>query len=61
VTDVIEATSAREHRIFGGRIDRSALSFPERAVMMAVRAREGDYRDWDEIAAWADEIADAPS
>jgi hypothetical protein len=27
--------------------------------MIAVRAPDGDFRDWDEIAAWADGIADA--
>jgi hypothetical protein len=25
--------------------------------MIAVRAPDGDFRDWDEIAAWADGIA----
>jgi menaquinone-dependent protoporphyrinogen oxidase len=59
VSDIIHATSAREHRVFAGRIDKSTLSFGERAIMMAVRAREGDYRDWDEITAWAGGIADA--
>jgi hypothetical protein len=24
--------------------------------MRAVRAKEGDYRNWDEIRAWTDEI-----
>jgi hypothetical protein len=33
------------------------LSFPERAVVLAVRGAEGDYRDWEEIADWAAEIA----
>jgi menaquinone-dependent protoporphyrinogen oxidase len=32
------------------------LGFGEKAIMVAVRAQEGDFRDWDAIAAWADEI-----
>jgi menaquinone-dependent protoporphyrinogen oxidase len=38
-------------------IDRSPLGFGERAVVRAVRAAEGDYRDWAAIDAWAQEIA----
>jgi hypothetical protein len=26
-------------------------------IVKAVKAPEGDFRDWDEIDAWADEIA----
>jgi menaquinone-dependent protoporphyrinogen oxidase len=59
VTDVVTSTGAREHRLFAGKIDASALGFGERAVMLAVRAQEGDFRDWDEIAAWARGIATA--
>lgn len=58
VADIYEKTSAREHRIFAGKIDRSRLSFGEKAIMIAVRAPEGDFRDWDEIAGWASDIAD---
>jgi menaquinone-dependent protoporphyrinogen oxidase len=57
VDDIIAATKASEHRLFAGRFDKSTFSFPERAVMRAVGAKEGDYRDWDEIKGWASEIA----
>lgn len=57
VDDIVTATKAVEHRLFAGKFDRSTLSFPERAVMRAVGAREGDFRDWDEINGWAGEIA----
>jgi menaquinone-dependent protoporphyrinogen oxidase len=57
VDQLVEMTRAREHRLFAGRLDKSALGFGERAVMHAVRAREGDYRDWDEIRAWGSRIA----
>jgi menaquinone-dependent protoporphyrinogen oxidase len=57
--EVLAATGAREHRVFSGKVDKSGLSFPERAVVRVVGAAEGDYRDWDEIRAWATEIATA--
>jgi menaquinone-dependent protoporphyrinogen oxidase len=52
-------TGARAHRIFAGRLDKSRLSFGERAMATAMRAPVGDFRDWDDIAAWASEIAAA--
>ena len=51
-------TSAIEHRLFGGRLDKSQLSFRERAVVHAVRAPEGDFRDWNDVRAWAASIAE---
>jgi menaquinone-dependent protoporphyrinogen oxidase len=57
VDDLVARTNAVEHRLFSGRLDKSNLGFPERAVMRAVGAHEGDYRDWDGIDAWAAEIA----
>jgi menaquinone-dependent protoporphyrinogen IX oxidase len=50
-------TGARAHRVFPGRLDKDRLSFGERAMVTAMRAPVGDFRDWDEIAAWAAEIA----
>jgi menaquinone-dependent protoporphyrinogen oxidase len=58
VADILEATSARDHHVFSGKVDKSKLSFGEKAVLIAVRAPEGDFRDWDEIGTWANEIAD---
>jgi menaquinone-dependent protoporphyrinogen IX oxidase len=50
-------TGARAHRVFPGRLDKDRLSFGERAMVTAMRAPVGDFRDWDEIAAWAAEVA----
>lgn len=58
VEPILEMTSARGHCIFAGKIDKSELSLGEKAIMVAVKAPEGDFRDWDEIVVWADEIAD---
>ena len=54
---MLEATDARGHRIFAGRLDRSRLGFADKAIVVALRAPEGDFRDWDAIHAWADEIS----
>ena len=59
VADILQATAARQHQVFAGKIDTSKLSFGEKAIMIAVRATEGDFRDWDEIACWADQIGQA--
>jgi menaquinone-dependent protoporphyrinogen oxidase len=50
-------TGARGHRVLPGRIDKSRLTFGERAMVTAMRAPVGDFRDWAEIAAWAGEVA----
>lgn len=57
VEDVMEATNARGHRVFAGKLVKKQLSFGEKAIVLALRAPEGDFRDWDAIRAWAEEIA----
>jgi menaquinone-dependent protoporphyrinogen oxidase len=47
----------RGHRVFPGRLDKSRLSFGERAMVTAMRAPLGDFRDWDAVRVWATEIA----
>ncbi len=42
----------RDHRVFVGKLDASELSLAERLITKAVKAPEGDFRDWDEIRAW---------
>jgi menaquinone-dependent protoporphyrinogen oxidase len=57
-SDMVEAAGAVEHRVFAGRLDKRLLGLGEKAVVVAVRAPEGDFRDWDAIDGWAGEIAD---
>jgi len=57
IDSIVATTRAREHRLFAGKLDKSSLSFGERAVVFAFRASEGDFRDWDDIRAWATGIA----
>jgi len=52
-----QAIAPREQRIFFGVLDHHKLSFPERMVAKALRAPEGDFRDWGAIEDWAASIA----
>lgn len=52
------ALDPREHRVFFGALDKGQLGFAERMMVKAVKAPDGDFRDWDAIRAWADDIAD---
>jgi menaquinone-dependent protoporphyrinogen oxidase len=58
LAELRETLGPREHRLFFGALTRDALGFGERMVVKAVKAPEGDFRDWDEIRAWAATIAD---
>jgi len=53
------AFGPREHHVFFGALDKEKLGFGERMIAKAVKAPDGDFRDWDEIGAWADGIAEA--
>jgi menaquinone-dependent protoporphyrinogen oxidase len=57
----MEQTGALGHRVFAGKLDKAELGRLERTMVRAVRAPMGDYRDWDDIAAWAASIADSLS
>jgi menaquinone-dependent protoporphyrinogen oxidase len=59
VAELVAASGAREHRVFAGKLVRRQLSFPERAIVSALRVPEGDFRDWAEITRWAAGIAGA--
>ena len=50
-------TGARGHRVFPGRLEKNRLSFGERAMVTAMRAPVGDFRDWNAVRSWAEEIA----
>jgi menaquinone-dependent protoporphyrinogen oxidase len=48
----------RDIALFHGEIDMSELNLPEKLIVRALKAPAEDSRDWDEIAAWAQSIAD---
>jgi menaquinone-dependent protoporphyrinogen oxidase len=49
VAAISERTGARGHFLFAGKLDKKTLNFGERAIVGALKAPEGDFRDWDEI------------
>lgn len=55
--ELMSQTGARDHQVFVGRLDKSELGLGERVISRAVKAPEGDFRDWDAIRAWARQIA----
>jgi menaquinone-dependent protoporphyrinogen oxidase len=59
VASLVADTGAREHRVFGGRLIRHELPFGQRAIVAALHAPDGDFRDRAEIDAWARSIATA--
>lgn len=58
VAALAASVGARGHRSFRGRLDRSVLSFTERAIIAGARGRDGDHRDFAAVERWADELAD---
>jgi menaquinone-dependent protoporphyrinogen oxidase len=55
----LNGVHAVEHRVFGGRLDVSQLGFVERRIVKLVGATDADHRSWDDIRAFADDIASA--
>lgn len=54
--ETIDATGARAHKVFSGKLDYSALGRLHRIMAKAVHAPAGDFRDWAEIDGWAQSI-----
>jgi menaquinone-dependent protoporphyrinogen oxidase len=61
VHPLVQLIGARGHRVFPGRLDKTLLSWGERAMVTAMRAPLGDFRDWAAVRAWTEEIATALS
>ena len=57
VAPLVEATGARGHALFAGKLDKDVLGFAEKAIVAAFKAPDGDFRDWEEIRGWASGIA----
>jgi menaquinone-dependent protoporphyrinogen oxidase len=53
----LHAVGARDHHLLRGALDPEHLGFLERGAVKAAKVPLGDFRDWDEIQAWAATIA----
>lgn len=57
------AIAPRDHRVFFGALDRNTFGLTEKLISALPAGRnllqEGDFRDWDDIDAWAASIAQA--
>ncbi len=58
VLDQAESAGVRGHIVFGGKIPDYPKGFIEKSIRDSTPAEFLDVRDWDQIRAWADEIAD---
>ena len=56
-TELVAAVHARDHHLFGGKLDRGSLSLRERLLARLVGAQDGDHRDWAIAVAWATAIS----
>jgi len=60
-----EAIHPRDHRVFFGALDREKLGFTHRLMLKLPVNQDnaifplGDFRDWNDIEAWAGKIAHA--
>ncbi|MFN8035833.1 MAG: flavodoxin domain-containing protein [Acidimicrobiia bacterium] len=55
VARLMERVGARGHATFGGRLPPDAKGFPARAM---AKDHAGDWRDFDQVRAWAASIAE---
>jgi menaquinone-dependent protoporphyrinogen oxidase len=51
-----ETMDVHGHQVFSGTLNAKQLSIVERAIVKGVKAEYGDFRDWSQIKAWAEEI-----
>lgn len=61
--ELSDLVHARGHKVFFGALDPEKLSLTGRALRKLPAARqrlpEGDFREWDDVDAWAREVAAA--
>jgi menaquinone-dependent protoporphyrinogen oxidase len=65
IAEFRETIRPKDHRVFFGALDPSKLGFAHRLLMKLPANREnalfpvGDFRDWNDVEAWANRIAQA--
>jgi menaquinone-dependent protoporphyrinogen oxidase len=56
---VADRLNARDIAFFGGALYPDKMNLAERLLVKSLKAPTGDFRDWAEIQAWAEQIAAA--
>jgi menaquinone-dependent protoporphyrinogen oxidase len=54
---LIEATHARDHKLFGGKLAKGNLNWCEKVAVRCAHASEGDFRDRAAVDEWAATMA----
>ena len=57
---VIERIHPRDITCFGGKLELKTLNPFEKWIINKVKAPEGDFRDWQAVASWADTTREEP-
>ena len=57
VARIRQAIRVRDHEVFAGKLDPETLSVAQRVSLLVFRGMRGDFRDWTDVAQWADGIA----
>jgi menaquinone-dependent protoporphyrinogen oxidase len=57
IDEFMVRTASIDHRIFDGSLAEDKLDIAERLLIKTLRVTYGDYRKWDQIKSWADDIA----
>lgn len=59
IAPLLKMITPDQTAFFAGRMDFSKLSFFERTISKAMKARQEDRRDWNKIGAWAEGLVPA--
>lgn len=57
IMELCRGHDLRDHRLLAGALRPQHLPLPGRVFYRLIGGRYGDFRDWEEIDAWADTIA----
>jgi len=57
VQEQIDQIGPKGIAVFHGNLDPSELNFMEKFMIKQVKAKIGDFRDWEMITSWADQIS----
>ena len=56
---VMDTIDPRDITVFHGAASEEKMNFLEKWMLNKVRAPKGDFRDWNSISLWAEQIVDA--